>query len=107
MEDVKEGCRGCSPREPERFRAEQEPRTRGGPPPGANNVPSPELTRAALPTGELRQQLGDEPSGYCGSGITATTLLLAAEIAGVEGRLYPGSWSEWSRRGLPVETGEG
>ena len=44
---------------------------------------------------------------YCGSGITATTLLLAAEIAGVEGRLYPGSWSEWYRRGLPVETGEG
>ena len=77
--------------------------------PGAHNVPSPELTPGGRfpDADELRQQLGDEPFvASCGSGITATTLLLAAEIAGVEGRLYPGSWSEWSRRGLPVETGE-
>ena len=55
---------------------------------------------------ELRDRLGDQAFvAYCGSGVTACVLLLAAEVAGVEARLYPGSWSEWSRRGLPVETG--
>ena len=28
-----------------------------------------------------------------------------AWLAGREGRLYPGSWSEWSKRGLPIERG--
>lgn len=45
---------------------------------------------------------------YCGSGVTACHLILAAVAAGVSApRLYPGSWSEWcadSRR--PVATGE-
>jgi thiosulfate/3-mercaptopyruvate sulfurtransferase len=51
-----------------------------------------------LPEAELRERLGNEPFvAYCGSGITACTLVLAGEIAGVEGRLYPGSWSEWCR----------
>jgi len=112
IEDVQEGSlRLLDAREPERFRGESEPMDPvAGHIPGAHNLPSPELA----PSGrfaeehELREQLGEEPFvAYCGSGITATTLLLAAEIAGVDGRLYPGSWSEWSRRGLPVETGEG
>jgi thiosulfate/3-mercaptopyruvate sulfurtransferase len=34
----------------------------------------------------------------CGSGVTACQLLFAMECAGLPGaRLYPGSWSEWSR----------
>ncbi len=34
---------------------------------------------------------------YCGSGVTACQLLLAAAYAGLPpGRLYAGSWSEWS-----------
>ena len=34
---------------------------------------------------------------YCGSGVSACHNLLAMEIAGLKGgKLYPGSWSEWS-----------
>jgi thiosulfate/3-mercaptopyruvate sulfurtransferase len=44
----------------------------------------------------------------CGSGVTACHNLLVMEHAGVgDGRLYPGSWSQWandSRR--PAETGD-
>jgi thiosulfate/3-mercaptopyruvate sulfurtransferase len=64
--------------------------------PGAANAPwngpLPEL-----PSGEL--------VAYCGSGVTACVTLHRAWLAGREGRLYPGSWSEWSQRGLPSERG--
>jgi thiosulfate/3-mercaptopyruvate sulfurtransferase len=95
-------------RAPERFRGETEPIDPvAGHIPGADNVPFAELAPGGRfpPTERLRSRLGTDPFvAYCGSGITACTLLLAGELAGVEGRLYPGSWSEWSRRGLPVET---
>jgi thiosulfate/3-mercaptopyruvate sulfurtransferase len=95
-------------RAPERFRGEVEPiDSVAGHIPGAVNVPFAELAPGGRfpPAAELRERLGSELFvAYCGSGITACTLLLAGEIAGVDGRLYPGSWSEWSRRGLPVET---
>jgi thiosulfate/3-mercaptopyruvate sulfurtransferase len=43
---------------------------------------------------------------YCGSGVNACHNLLAMEVAGIEeGRLYPGSWSDWSSRDAPVATG--
>jgi thiosulfate/3-mercaptopyruvate sulfurtransferase len=97
-------------REPERFRGETEVMDPvAGHIPGARNVPSQELAPGGRfpDRDELRARLGAEPFvASCGSGITATTLLLAAEVAGVEGRLYPGSWSEWSRRELPVATGD-
>jgi thiosulfate/3-mercaptopyruvate sulfurtransferase len=50
---------------------------------------------------------GTEPVVYCGSGITAAHDLLALDIAGFKGRLYGGSWSEWSSDpSLPVATGD-
>jgi thiosulfate/3-mercaptopyruvate sulfurtransferase len=43
---------------------------------------------------------------YCGSGVNATHDLLAMELAGIKnGRLYAGSWSDWSSREAPVATG--
>jgi thiosulfate/3-mercaptopyruvate sulfurtransferase len=64
--------------------------------PGATNAPWAEPL-PALPDGEL--------VAYCGSGVTACVTLHRAWVAGREGRLYPGSWSEWSQRGLPLERG--
>jgi thiosulfate/3-mercaptopyruvate sulfurtransferase len=44
---------------------------------------------------------------HCGSGVTACHTLLGMANAGIEGpQLYVGSWSEWSRRGLPIATEE-
>ena len=100
----------------ERYRGDVEPIDPvAGRIPGARNLPFAELAPGGrfLPPAELRArfealglQSGDEAVAYCGSGITACVLVLAAEIAGVEPvRLYPGSWSEWSGRSLPVERG--
>jgi thiosulfate/3-mercaptopyruvate sulfurtransferase len=62
--------------------------------PGAANAPWNERL-PELRTGEL--------VAYCGSGVTACVTLHRAWLAGRDGRLYPGSWSEWSQRGLPLE----
>lgn len=44
---------------------------------------------------------------HCGSGVTACHTLLGMEYAGISGpKLYVGSWSEWSRRDLPIGTTE-
>jgi thiosulfate/3-mercaptopyruvate sulfurtransferase len=100
-------------RAPERYRGELEPIDPvAGRIPGAVNLPFAELAPDGrfLAPAELRARFeaagaapGQELVAYCGSGITACVLLLAAEVAGLEpGRLYPGSWSEWSGRGLPA-----
>jgi thiosulfate/3-mercaptopyruvate sulfurtransferase len=86
-------------RTPERYRGEVEPIDPvAGRIPGAVNMPYTSET-----TGDL--QGADEVVVYCGSGVTACVTVLALERAGVEAKLYPGSWSEWSSRGLPVERG--
>jgi thiosulfate/3-mercaptopyruvate sulfurtransferase len=64
--------------------------------PGARNAPWDE-SQPELPDGEL--------VAYCGSGVTACVVLHRASLRGRDGILYPGSWSDWSRRPLPVERG--
>jgi thiosulfate/3-mercaptopyruvate sulfurtransferase len=98
----------------ERYRGEVEPiDPRPGHIPGAVNAPyagnlasgkllSPDALEArfrALGAGTK------ETVVYCGSGVTACHDLLALAIAGwPEAKLYPGSWSEWSRDAdAPVE----
>jgi thiosulfate/3-mercaptopyruvate sulfurtransferase len=62
--------------------------------PGALSAPWSEPL-PELPDGEL--------VAYCGSGVTACVLLHRLSLQGREGILYPGSWSDWSKRGLPLE----
>ncbi len=105
------GLRLLDARAPERFRGETEPIDPvAGHIPGAHNLPSTTVAPEGrfLDPASLREQLGEQPFvAYCGSGVTACTLLVAAELAGVEARLYPGSWSEWSAGGRPVATDPG
>jgi thiosulfate/3-mercaptopyruvate sulfurtransferase len=88
-------------RVPERFRGEVEPIDPvAGHIPGAMNVPYADGT---LPEEVLE---AEEIVVYCGSGVTACVDLLALHAAGrTDARLYPGSWSDWSTRDLPAETG--
>jgi thiosulfate/3-mercaptopyruvate sulfurtransferase len=95
-------------RAPERFRGESEPIDAvAGHIPGARNLPFAELAPggAMPPPEEIQARLPEsaELVAYCGSGVTACVLVLAAEVAGRRARLYPGSWSEWSSRGLPAD----
>jgi thiosulfate/3-mercaptopyruvate sulfurtransferase len=102
----------------ERFRGEQEPLDpRAGHIPGATNVPTAANLAADgrfLAPEELRARFAgaglpadEAPIAYCGSGVSACHLLLAIEHAGLGmGRLYPGSWSQWSNDAeRPAEKG--
>ncbi|MDL9978822.1 sulfurtransferase [Microbacterium sp. ASV49] len=75
--------------------------------PGAVNVPttvhldagrfrSPEEIRATFAAAGAAE--GTRVAAYCGSGVAASHTVLAGAIAGIDVVLYPGSWSEWSRR---------
>lgn len=104
-------------RAPERFRGEVEPIDPvGGHVPGAVNVPTAgNLTDAGRfrAVDDLAARFaaagvtGERPvTVYCGSGVTASHELLALELVGIEGTLYPGSWSEWvADPQRPVATG--
>jgi thiosulfate/3-mercaptopyruvate sulfurtransferase len=102
----------------DRYSGEHEPvDPRAGHIPGARSLPCrenvDELGRL-LPVTELRERfraagITDDASAvsYCGSGVTACHTLLALEHAGLRpGRLYAGSWSQYSSRpDRPVATG--
>jgi thiosulfate/3-mercaptopyruvate sulfurtransferase len=105
-------------RDAPRFRGDSEPvDPRGGHIPGARNLPCRENVAADgrfLPVAELRERFaaagatdGAEVISYCGSGVTACHNLIALEHAGLgEGRLYPGSWSQYSHTDRPAATGD-
>jgi thiosulfate/3-mercaptopyruvate sulfurtransferase len=91
---------------------------RAGHMPGARSLPCREQLGPdgrLLAVGWLRERLaavGIEGADQdfissCGSGVTACHNLLVAEHAGLRGgRLFPGSWSQWSRDpSRPVATG--
>ena len=112
MGDAVEAGRSGAPlidsRAPARYRGETEPMDAwAGHIPGAANVfhagnigPEGEF----LPQAAIRERFTaagvDEnttPIVYCGcSGVTACHNLVAMEAAGLHGRLYPGSWSQYS-----------
>lgn len=97
----------------QRYRGEVEPLdSRPGRIPGALNVPCRENVGPdgrLLPDAELRARFAavDRPwVSSCGSGVTACQNLLVAERLGLPpGRLYVGSYSQWSATDRPVETG--
>ncbi len=83
---------------PQRWRGERNPiDKRPGRIPGALNAPWNDPL-PELPPGEI--------VAYCGSGVTACVVLHRLHLAGQEGKLYPGSWSEWEQRDvLPTARG--
>jgi thiosulfate/3-mercaptopyruvate sulfurtransferase len=101
-------------RDGDRYRGEFEPvDPRAGHIPGARSLPCRENLDPAgrlLPVDELRRRFTEAGAtagvpvvSYCWSGVTACHNLLALEYAGLgPGRLYPGSWSQYSGTDRPV-----
>lgn len=107
-------------RAPQRFRGEDEPVDPvAGHIPGARNAPSTGLLAADgtfLGAADLTDFFGrrgvadgagEGVGAYCGSGVTAAVAVAALAAVGVDARLFPGSWSEWSSDpARPVATGD-
>ncbi len=101
-----------------RYRGDSEPvDPRPGHIPGARSLPCRENLApdgTFLPVAQLRERLAEagvtdatQVVSYCGSGVTACHNLLMLEHAGLgEGRLYPGSWSQYSHTTRPAALGD-
>jgi thiosulfate/3-mercaptopyruvate sulfurtransferase len=97
----------------ERYRGEVEPLdSRPGRVPGSRSLPSRENVGPdglLLPEAQLRERFTeiDRPwVSSCGSGVTACLNLLVAEHLGLRaGRLWVGSYSQWSATDRPVDVG--
>ena len=82
--------------------------------PGARSLPCRDHIAGGVlkSEAELREAVDSVGAGgenpvvsYCGSGVTACHNLLVLEQLGLQpGRLYPGSWSQYSHTDLPLET---
>ncbi len=109
-------------RAPERYRGDLEPiDPRAGHIPGAVNAPFAghvgegghwqPPARLAERFADLGVAAGGPVGAYCGSGVTAASVVLALEVAGITSPvapagLYVGSWSEWSGApDRPIATG--
>ncbi|MFP3882367.1 MAG: sulfurtransferase [Actinomycetota bacterium] len=107
-----EGRTVVDARAAERYRGDFEPvDPKAGHIPGAINVPTSENVdergyfRAATTLARIYEGL-ESPVMSCGSGVTACHGALAMVVAGWEmPDVYVGSFSEWSRLGLPVTIG--
>lgn len=105
-------------RAPERYSGETEPLDPvAGHIPGARNLPTllhldpegrildPETVRATF--AGVGVTAGAPVAAYCGSGVTAAHTALILHEVGIEAKVFPGSWSQWSNTpGRPIATGD-
>ncbi len=96
-------------RSPERYRGDVEPiDARAGHIPGAINFHfaktiDPQTGYFLKPETlkeEFKKMEADQAETivcYCGSGITACTNIFALKLAGLDAKLYEGSWSDWAK----------
>lgn len=105
-------------RAPERYRGETEPLDPvAGHIPGALNLPMAahlDSEGKILDVETLQRTFagigvtpGTPAAAYCGSGITAAHTALVLDEVGIDAKVFPGSWSQWSNTpGRPVATGD-
>lgn len=102
----------------DRYRGEHEPLDPvAGHIPGARNVPMAahlDVDGKILDTHTLQATFaavgvtnGTPVAAYCGSGVTAAHTALVLDEIGIEAKVFPGSWSQWSNTpGRPVALGD-
>ena len=77
--------------------------------PGALSFPIEQMLLSSQE--EVREQLGlpdgAEVVAYCHSGSRSATAVQILRGLGYDARNYSGSWHEWSRTDLPLESSEG
>ncbi|MFJ4176177.1 sulfurtransferase [Microbacterium sp. NPDC089696] len=102
----------------ERYRGETEPLDPvAGHIPGARNVPTmlhleqngslkdPDVIRATFADAGVTSTTS--VAAYCGSGVTAAHTALILHEIGIDAKVFPGSWSQWSNTpGRPVAVGD-